>query len=190
MGKYFDTWIASRLSGLVGLIGLLLVLGPAVVGYYRDASTAVKVVIAVGVALLITAAILEIYRRSVVSATTALRDASARVTDFLRARAARAGGEPSVSADLDWQRHHHGGEEHQHETVALYYESYRRLVLDALDRPQVAKHITRDQRRFAQQPRNVEDIWATAELLSATNRAIQKLTDPAYDQPYAYEDRA
>jgi len=189
MGRLFDTW-TSRLSRALAVIGLLAVVGPAALEYYRDASTVVKIVIGLGIALLIASAVLEARSRALGSTTEALRDANARVTGFLRARAARAGGDPAVPADQDWQRTHHGGEEHRSETIALYYELLQRLVLDVLDRPRVAKHITREQRRFAQQPRSVDDIWATAELLSATNRAIQKIEDPAYQRPYSYEDRA
>jgi hypothetical protein len=189
VGKLFDTWIGSRLSGAVTLIGVVLVVGPASLAYYRDASTAVKVVIAFGLVLIAVGVVLEWRKRVTGGATMGLRDASARVTDFLRARAARAGGEPAAEDGGDWLRHHHGDAAYQRETVALYYDLHRRVVLDALDRPRVAKEITQHQRRFVQQPRTVEDIWATAELLSATYRTIKRITDPAYLTPYDYSDR-
>jgi hypothetical protein len=188
MGKFFDTYV-SRFLGLVALIGFIVALTPAGLAYFHDASAIERGVILVGVGLMVTAGVLELRKLWFVSTTEALRDANGRVTTFLRARAARAGGNPAVPADEDWLRTHHGDAEYQGETLALYYDALQRVVLDALDRPRVKKHLTLDQRRFAQQPRSVDDIWATAELLSATNRAIQGITDPAYDGPYAYEDR-
>ena len=183
-----DSWV-SRVSGWWALVGVLFVAGPAVVAYLRGASDTERVIIGVGLALIVLVALAQLRKRAFVSATGALRDANGRVTRFLRGRAALAPGDSPASTDEDWLRKHHGDDQYQRETVSEYYALHQKAVLDALDLPGVREHIKTEDRRFAQQPRTVEDIWTIAELLSAANRDIQGNRDPAYDRPYAYEDR-
>jgi hypothetical protein len=103
--------------------------------------------------------------------------AADHLTRHLRLRAikgAAAAGETPPSRDVEWARRWRGGQSHDGETVAGYYEGdLRETVMDALNAANFFVDVDDAEFALARSPNTVDDLWAIQQQFVAIRNRLQ-----------------